>query len=103
MSVKIVSFKSALILPRIRKPSFNPGPRNEFTDDRFALSNDALNTYGTCASAAIFATRSAIIRACVSDSITQGPAIRKRDSPPRRTGPADISVEGVIYESLPAE
>src|ERR1700746_3046812 len=103
MSVKIGSFKSALIFPRIRRPSCNPGPRNEFTDDRFALSNDALNTYGRPASAAIFATRSAIIRACVSDSITHAPAIRKRDLPPRRTGPAEISVEGVIYESLAAE
>src|ERR1700741_4694436 len=103
MSVQIGSFKSVLIFPRIRKPSFNPGPRNEFTEDRFALSNEALNTYGTPASAAIFSTRSAIIRACVSDSITHGPAIRKRDLPPRGTDPAEISVEDVIYESLAAE
>src|ERR1700722_11742255 len=98
MSVKIGSRKSALIFPRIRKPSFNPGPRNEFTDDRFALSNDALNTYGTPASAAIFATRSAIIRACASDSITHGPASKNRDLPSRRSGPREISVEDVIYE-----
>src|SRR5258707_35031 len=78
MSVKIVSFKSSLILPRIRNPSFSPGPRNAFTEERFALSNEALKTYGTPASAAIVATRSAIIRACPSDSITHGPAIRNK-------------------------
>src|SRR6266403_2801440 len=90
MSVKTGSFKSALILPRIRSPSFNPGPRNEFTDDRFALSNDALNTYGTPASAAIFATRSAIIRACRSDSITHGPAINNNGAlPPIWTDPSE--------------
>src|SRR6266478_2645811 len=103
MSVKTGSFKSVLILPRIRSPSVKPGPRNEFTDDRFALSNDALNTYGTPASEAIFATRSAIIRACASDSITHGPAIKKKDLPSRRTGPTEISVVDVIYESLAAE
>src|SRR5277367_1389023 len=48
--------------------------------------------YGTPASAAIFATRSAILRACDSDSITQGPAIKNSGfPPPRRKVPKDIS------------
>jgi hypothetical protein len=41
------------------------------------------------ASSAILATRSAIVRACVSDSITQGPAIKKREV--GRPIPSDIS------------
>src|SRR6267378_926912 len=97
MSVKIVSFKSSFILPRIRNPSFNPGPRNAFTEERLALSNDALNTNGTPASAAIFATRSAIIRAGPSDSITHGPAIRKSELPaPNGIGPIFISFDSLI-------
>src|SRR6202007_2448382 len=43
-------------------------------------------------SAAILATASAIFRACDSDSITHGPAIKKNASPaPRRTEPIMIS------------
>src|SRR5882762_2020596 len=96
MSVKIVSFKSSLILPRIRNPSFSPGPRNAFTEERFALSNEALKTYGTPASAAIVATRSAIIRACPSDSITHGPAIRKSELP----APIAIGLIFISFDSL---
>src|SRR5215472_14210185 len=48
--------------------------------------------YGTPASAAIFATFSAITRACVSLSITHGPAIKKSGFPaPRRSLPSSIS------------
>src|SRR5213593_1414604 len=32
MSVRTGSFNSFLILPRIRKPSFSPGPRNAFSE-----------------------------------------------------------------------
>jgi hypothetical protein len=49
------------------------------------------------------AIRSAIIRACDSDSITHGPAIKKMDLPPSGTGPTEISVVDVIYESLAEE
>src|SRR5215470_7896499 len=48
--------------------------------------------YGTPASAAIRDTFSAIIRACASDSITHGPAIKNRGQPaPRRKDPRLIS------------
>jgi len=91
-------FEFGLDLARIRKPSFSPGPRNAFTEDRLALSYDALKMYGTPASAAIFATFSAIIRACFSLSITHGPAIRNRGfPPPRRNAPSAIS-RVVSYE-----
>src|SRR5262245_15703472 len=76
MSVRIESPKSDLIFPRIRSPSCSPGPRYEFTEERFALSYEALKTNGTPASSAILATRSAINRACASLSITHGPAIK---------------------------
>src|SRR6266513_2740883 len=38
MSVSIGSFSSDLTLARIRKPSFIPGPRNPFIEERLALS-----------------------------------------------------------------
>src|SRR5216684_5388006 len=93
MSVRIGSFRSDLIFPRILKPSFRPGPRNDLTEDRLALSYEALKMYGTPASAAILATFSAIVRACTSLSITHGPAIRNRGLlPPRRKEPRLISL-----------
>src|SRR5262249_38982410 len=91
MSVRIGSFRSALIFPRIRMPSLRPGPRKELTEERFALSYDALKTYGTPASIAIHEVFSAILRACASDSITHGPAIKKSGfSAPRQRGPKEI-------------
>src|ERR1700757_1815209 len=51
------------------------------------------------ASVAIFATRSAIMRAWDSDSITQGPAIRNSGLlPPRRREPKESSRVVVISE-----
>src|SRR5207248_7484438 len=80
------------ILPRIRRPSFSPGPRNPFSEDRLALSKEALKMYGNPASAATLAIFSAMARACDSVSMTQGPAIRKRGLPaPRRSLPSSIS------------
>src|SRR6266850_4138834 len=97
MSVSIGSFSSDLIFPRIRKPSFKPGPRKAFTEDRLALSYEALKMYGTPASPAILASFSAIIRACVSLSITHGPAIRNSGfPPPRRKEPRQISLPAVM-------
>jgi len=62
-----------------------------------ALSYEALKMYGTPASAAIFATFSAIIRACVSLSITHGPAIKNSGfPPPRRKEPRQISLPAVM-------
>src|SRR6516225_2896823 len=92
MSVKTGTPTSDLILQRMCSPSVIPGPRNDLTEERFALSYEALKMYGTPASAAIFATRSAIERACASDSITHGPAIKNSGlAPPRRRGPNVIS------------
>src|SRR5207245_2701290 len=49
--------------------------------------------YGTPASEATLAIFSAMMRACTSLSITQGPAIRKRGlPPPRRSEPREISL-----------
>src|SRR5256885_9599766 len=92
MSVRIGSFISDLILPRMRKPSFSPGPRNPLSEERLALSKEALKMYGNPASDAILAIFSAMARACDSVSMTQGPAIRKRAlPPPRRSLPSSIS------------
>src|ERR1700674_2728430 len=97
MSVRIGSFNSDLILPRIRRPSFGPGPRYAFNEDRLALSYEALKIYGTPTSAAIFAIFSAIMRACASLSITQGPAIRNSGfPPPSRKLPRQISLQAVL-------
>src|SRR5579885_3194081 len=93
MSVRIGNFSCDLIFARIRSPSVKPGPRNDFTDERFALSYDALKIYGTPASAAARAAHSAIFIACASDSITHGPAIRNSGWPaPSRTSPTQISL-----------
>src|SRR5215469_13669943 len=92
MSVSTGTCNSFLIFPRIRNPSPTPGPRYAAIDDRFALSYDALKMYGTPASAAAFATRSAIICACAADSITHGPAIKNSGAvPPSRNSPSVIS------------
>src|SRR6266404_1779522 len=92
ISVRIGSFRSALILPRIRSPSFSPGPRNPFAEERLALSYDALKIKGMSASAAMRATCSAIFLACASLSITHGPAIRNSGfASPRRNEPTAIS------------
>src|SRR5687768_17809100 len=71
-----------LMPERTFKPSAMPGPRNDFNDVRFALSYEALKMKGTPHRAATFASDSAIIDACVSLSITQGPAISARGAPP---------------------
>src|SRR5271165_2267365 len=53
--------------------------------------------YGTPASEAILATFSAMVRACDSDSMTQGPAMRKSALPaPRRKGPRVISLDAFM-------
>ena len=66
-----------------------PGPRNDFSDVRFALSYDALKMSGTPQRDAIFTSDSAIIDACASLSMTHGPAISARGAPPpRATAPA---------------
>src|SRR5581483_6558461 len=49
---------------------------------RFALSNDALNTYGTRARRAISTSRPARSVACASLSMTHGPAMRTNGLPP---------------------
>src|SRR5882757_10446174 len=59
-----------LIFCRMRKPSVSPGPRYDCSDERFALSYDALKIRGTFACAEISTSPSAISIACVSLSIT---------------------------------
>src|SRR5678815_3138130 len=82
MSVTIGRPVRALIAPRIFKPSTRPGPRNERIDVRLALSYDALKTSGTRVRCAISASRSASMLACVSLSMTQGPATSTKGWPP---------------------
>src|ERR1051326_7141663 len=79
-------------LLRIRSPSFSPGPRYEFTLERFALSNDALNTKGTGNPESAVAS----IWTCSSLSITHGPAINASGPPPIST----VEVIRTIAESL---
>src|SRR5258708_19440166 len=56
--------------------------------------------YGTPASEATLAIFSAMMRACTSLSITQGPAIRKRGlPPPRRSEPREISLPVAMRNS----
>ena len=59
-----------------------PGPRNERTDVRLALSNDALKMTGTPHRAAMSRMARARPRACAGLSMTQGPAMRSRGRPP---------------------
>jgi hypothetical protein len=60
----------------MQRPSLSPGPRKDETDDRLALSYDALKISGTLTALAISLRPSAINMACASLSITHGPAIR---------------------------
>ena len=57
MSVRIGTPAAARTRPRMRSPSTRPGPRNDRPDVRFALSYDALNTYGTPGAARDVANR----------------------------------------------
>src|SRR6267154_449952 len=95
------SSKRVLIFCRMRKPSASPGPRNDCSEERFALSYDALNTRGILACAAISASRSAIMDACASLSITHGPAINTSGwFPPMRKFPIEISRAGCMEVSV---
>src|SRR5439155_445259 len=64
---------SALTRARMRKPSFSPGPRNDFTLVRFALSKLLLKTTAIPCFCATSATWCACRSADSSPSITQGP------------------------------
>src|SRR5712692_4142768 len=91
-SAKTGSLNCCLIFARMRSPSLSPGPRNDFSEERLALSYEALKIYGTPWSPAMRWMLSAIFMACASFSITHGPAIRKRGwAPPMRTFPTAIS------------
>src|SRR5216684_7085514 len=103
-SAKIGSLNCRLIFARIRSPSLSPGPRNDFSDERLALSYEALKIYGTPWSPAMRWMLSAIFMACASFSITHGPAIRKRGwAPPMRTFPTAISRVFIFPPPKPCE
>src|SRR5688500_10328056 len=79
-----------------------PGPRNDVSEVRFALSYDALKMSGTPQRAAIFASDSAMKVACASLSITHGPAISARGAAlPSGTAPAITCVGSGIRRCLP--
>jgi hypothetical protein len=78
MSVKTGRPVSFFIFARIVRPFSLPTPRNDSFESRFALSYDALNTISTLRFAAMAASRSAIFMQSPSDSITHGPAMKKR-------------------------
>src|SRR5262245_5114323 len=71
-----------LTASRMRSPSFMPGPRNERTEERFALSKEALKTYGTPIFRHTAARACAMRTACASLSMTQGPARNASGAPP---------------------
>src|SRR5688500_13745692 len=89
MSVRIGTPRRFLMPERIFNPSSMPGPRNDRSDVRFALSYDALKMSGIPQRDATFASDSAIVDACASLSMTHGPAISARGAPPpMATAPA---------------
>jgi len=86
------SFQFRFDLAEIRRPSFNPGPRNALQEDRFSLCVGALKMYGTPASAAIFATFFAISSACASLSDHARPRNQEQRIPaPRRSEREDFT------------
>ena len=64
-----------------------PGPRNDPPDVRFALSYDALKTYGTPARSRDVADRERRVDGVRSLSMTQGPAMRTSGLPPPIVSP----------------
>src|SRR4051812_19114600 len=68
-------------------PSSRPGPRNDRTEVRFALSYEALKMNGTPARRVMSRSASAVSIACASLSITHGPAMSASGPPPRLTPP----------------
>src|SRR5258708_39302326 len=68
----------------MRRPSLSPGPRKLLSEVRFALSYEALKTYGTLSLAAMALIEWAILSVWDSLSITHGPAIRKSSAPARK-------------------
>src|SRR5215470_7621198 len=82
MSVRIAAPVLSLIAERTRSPSARPGPRNDWPDVRFALSNDALKMNGTFTRRVMSTRAAAIERACASLSMTHGPAMSASGPPP---------------------
>src|SRR5262245_20079406 len=70
-----------LTASRIRSPSARPGPRNDFADERFALSKEALKTYGMPIVRHSDTSACAMRIACSSLSMTQGPARNASGAP----------------------
>ncbi len=59
----------------IRSPRSMPGPRNDVSDVRLALSNDALKMISTPSRRLMATSRSATVSSSSADSMTHGPAI----------------------------
>src|SRR4051794_24018165 len=89
MSVRIGTPNFAFTDASTRRPSARPGPRNDVPEVLLALSKDALKMYGTLTRRAISEIAPAIVCACASLSMTQGPAISVNGlaPPPIATGP----------------
>src|SRR4029453_13469534 len=89
MSVRMGTPRRLLMPDTTLHPPSMPGPLNDFSDVRLALSYDALKMRGTPQREAIVTSDSAIIDACASLSMTHGPAMSARGAPPpRATAPA---------------
>jgi len=65
-----------LTASRVRKPFLQAGPRNDLPDERFALSNDALNMSGNWSQSASSLSLSAMRSVMSCDSMTHGPRIQ---------------------------
>ena len=63
-------------------PSSKPGPRKLRTDERLALSNEALKIIFTPCRSATSRTVRATPKTCSADSMTHGPAMRTSGAPP---------------------
>src|SRR4051812_40762300 len=82
MSVRIGTPTASFTRLRTLTPSPRPGPRNDASEVRFALSYEALKMYGTPHRAAMALIARARSMAWLSLSMTQGPAMRTSGLPP---------------------
>src|SRR5262245_58283507 len=102
MSVNTATRVRSLTDARIRSPSLSPGPRKDRPDVRLALSYDALNTNGRLRRPAVRASSVAIIVACSSLSITQGPPTKTSGRPsPTGMSPIVKDTQAIIGAAMP--
>ena len=92
---------SPLTCSRTRNPSTSPGPRNDSSDVRLALSYDALKISGTPTLRAMAFNARAVASAWSRLSMTQGPAMTTSGAPPPSgTFPSNTRVTARSYQSL---